>query len=175
MKAAAPGLDIRSPTRIKFPDLCARCGTPTRKTIPVKIISGDPKDNTEATFNFPLSHISGPLMELRSGSTKIPCCPACRRPYVIGYVLTLASAAAFALISYYQPGRNDPSNTYLVIQFSVIFILFLGFVLSYPIGQEKAAPVRIWQGRNGYRYHFFSGACHDWAKSQDVQPSGAPE
>jgi hypothetical protein len=48
----------------------------------------------------------------------------------------------------------------------VTFTMFLGSLIPYMVGQGKSAPVTIWQGRDGYYYHFYSGAYSDWADKQ---------
>ena len=171
-KNAQKGLAISSKTKIEFPEICARCGVQTEKTIPVKITAGSP-DHLGFEPIFLLGtpgHVAGAVNELLAGSAKIPCCHTCRRPYTIGYIFSLTCIAVIVALCYYgRPSDLDTTPTWLVIvDIFVLGLIFTGAILGSTIGQEIAAPVRIWLNASGYHYYFYSGAYRDWTQTQNA-------
>jgi len=170
---AESGLAISSKTKIVFPDVCARCGAQTHKTIPVKIKAGSPHHHNFEVISLlgTPGHIAGGINELLAGSTKIPCCRVCRRPYVVGYAVCIACIVGEGILCYLGPTYvNTVPEWLLMICIFLGLFLFIGIILASTIGQEIAAPVRIWRDASGYYYYFFSGAYRDWTQKQRAHP-----
>lgn len=168
-KAKEPALTIFSPTRLEFPNLCARCSTETQQKLAVKITAGEPGLKPTILLGH-VGHLIEAVEELRSGSTKIPCCQKCLRYFRMGLWMSIGSLICgvmiFCIVVEYASAWPD---WLMIVTGFIAFVMSFGAFIPHMVGVKKSAPVTIWKKSDGYYYLFHSGVYRSWANRLAAQ------
>jgi hypothetical protein len=156
-------LTIFSSTALEFPNICARCGAETDQKLAVKVQSGKPGSRVAISIG-PMGRLIRGIEELHAGSTKIPCCNACRRYLVMGRWMSAGFLLCGCLLFFFvfRFSGGWPDWLMILTGFFAATMVFGSFI-PHMVGEKKSVPIIIWRESDGYYYEFHSTISRAWA------------